>query len=164
MMRQLPVRLSPVTDELLSSWIIRHAAFYAVPPLAMLRHCLPEASSLRTTDLLLSDDQESRLASMFAIEPAIVHRMTFANVAQSSHRLIATRPIQVCTNCRKGHTEPTPILRSQLLGWYITCPLCGNQLSDVDGRKLPSPFRQYRGAALRDEKLLDDEAKCGIGS
>nr|WP_234826534.1 hypothetical protein [Sinorhizobium meliloti] len=30
------------TDELLTSWINRHAAFYAVPPLSMLRHCLPE--------------------------------------------------------------------------------------------------------------------------
>ena len=44
--RQLPVLLLPVADELLSSWINRHADFYAVPPLVMLRHCLPEAHSL----------------------------------------------------------------------------------------------------------------------
>lgn len=49
--RQLPVVLSHHSDELLSSWIGRHAAFYAVPPLVMLRHCLPEASSLRAADL-----------------------------------------------------------------------------------------------------------------
>lgn len=49
--RQLPVSLAPYPDELLSSWIIRHAAFYAVPPLAMLQHCLPEIQSLRTADL-----------------------------------------------------------------------------------------------------------------
>ena len=35
---------APFADELLSSWISRHAAFYAVPPLVMLRHCLPEVS------------------------------------------------------------------------------------------------------------------------
>lgn len=35
--RQLPVRFPPCVDELLSSWIIRHAAFYAISPLAMLR-------------------------------------------------------------------------------------------------------------------------------
>jgi len=35
--RQLPVCLPPHSDELLSSWISRHAAFYAVPPLAMLK-------------------------------------------------------------------------------------------------------------------------------
>lgn len=139
MMRRLPVRLSPVADELLSSWIRRHAAFYAIPPLVMLRHCLPEASSLRAADLHLSGDQEIRLANMFATEPAVAHRMTFANVARSSRRLIAMRPTHYCTNCNLGGTEPAPILRSQLLGWRITCPLCGIQLRDARERELPSP-------------------------
>ena len=70
--RPLPVVLPPYSDELLSSWIGRHAAFYAVPPLVMLRHCLPEASSLRAADLQLSGDQEIRLANMFATEPAVI--------------------------------------------------------------------------------------------
>ena len=161
--RPLPVVLSQHSDELLSSWIGRHAAFYAVPPLVMLRHCLPEASSLRAADLQLTGDQEIRLANMFATEPAVMRRMTFANVARASRRLIATRPTQVCTNCNRGDTEPL-ILRSQLLGWRITCPLCGDQLRDPDKREIPSPFRQYRSAALRGEKLLDDEAERGIGT
>ncbi len=160
--RQLPVRLPPYLDELLSSWIGRHASFYAVPPLVMLRHCLPEASSLRAVDLHLSGDQEIRLARMFATEPAVVRRMTFANVAKSSHRLIAARPTQICTSCSPGHTKPAPILRSQLLGWRITCPLCESQLRDAGGREFPSPFQQYRGAALRGQNLLDDEAERGI--
>jgi hypothetical protein len=164
MMRQLPVRLSPVADELLSSWINRHATFYAVPPLAMLRHCLPDAFTLRAADLHLRSDQENRLANMFATEPAVVRRMTFTNVAQSSRRLIATRPTQHCTNCSPGGAEPTPILRSQLLGWRMTCPLCGNQLRDASGRRLPSPFEQYRVAALRGEKLLDDETERSVGT
>src|SRR4029453_9774061 len=113
--------------------------------LVMLRHCLPEASSLRAADLHLSGEQEIRLAKMFATEPAVVRRMTFRNVAQSSHRLLAARPAQYCTNCSPGHTKLAPILRSQLLGWRVTCPLCGNQLLDAGGRELPSPFRQYRG-------------------
>lgn len=162
--RQLPVILPPHPDELLSSWIGRHACFYAVPPLVMLRHCLPEASSLRAADLHLSSDQEIRLASMFATNPAAMRRMTFGNVVQSSHRLLATRPAQYCTNCSPGGAKPAPILRSQLLGWRITCPQCGNHLRDAGGCKLPSPFRPYRGAALRGEKLLDDEAERGIGT
>ena len=161
--RPLPVVLLHHSDELLSSWICRHAAFYAVPPLVMLRHCLPEASSLRAADLQLTGDQEIRLANMFATEPAVIRRLTFANVARASRRLIATRPTQVCTNCNRGDTEPL-ILRSQLLGWRITCPLCGDQLRDPDKREIPSPFRQYRSAALRGEKLLDDEAERGIGT
>ncbi len=162
--RQLPVRLPPHSDELLSSWISRHAAFYAVPPLVMLRHCLPEASSMRAADLQLSSDQGIRLANMFATAAAVISRMTFANVTQSSHRLIAVRPTQICTNCSSQNTESAPILRSQLLGWRITCPLCATQLSDPDGREHPSPFRQYCSAALYGEKLLDDEAERGIAT
>ncbi|MCW5710696.1 TniQ family protein [Shinella sp.] len=160
--RRLPVALPPHADELLSSWIGRHANFYAVPPLVMLQHCLPEATSLRAADLHLSSDQEIRLASVFAIEPIVLSRMTFTNVAQSSHRLLAARPAQVCTSCSPCGPEPVPILRSQLLGWRITCPLCGDLLRAENGRELPSPFGQYRVAALRGEKLLDDEAERGI--
>ncbi|MCB1465924.1 MAG: TniQ family protein [Rhizobiaceae bacterium] len=160
--RHLPVCLPPVADELLSSWISRHAAFYAVPPLVILRHCLPEVRSLREADLHLSGDQEIRLARMFATEPAVVRRMTFANVAQSSRRMIAARPLQYCSSCSLGHREPGPTLRSQLLGWRITCPHCGDLFRELGGRELPSPFHQYRDAALRGEKLLDDEAERGI--
>lgn len=71
-------------------------------------------------------------------------------------------PTQVCTRCIPEHTEPAPILRSQLLGWRITCPLCGNQFRDADGREVPSPFQQYCVAALRGEKLLADEAERGL--
>lgn len=117
---------------------------------------------MRTTDLHLSSDQKIRLASMFAIEPAVLRRMTFANVAQSSRRLIATRPAQYCTNCSAVGAEPAPILRSHLPGWRITYPLCGNQLRETRWRERPSPFRQYHDAALRGEKLLDDEAEHGI--
>lgn len=89
-LRQLPVRLPPHCDELLSSWIGRHAAFYAVPPLVMLRHCLPEVSSLRKLDLRLSGDQQIRLANMFAIDPTVVHRMTFAKLV--NHRVRSSPP------------------------------------------------------------------------
>lgn len=160
--RRLPVVLPPHPDELLSSWISRHASFYMVPPLIMLRHCLPEVSSLRSADLHLTGDQETRLANMFATEPIVVRRMTFANVAKSQHRLLAARPVHRCTNCSPGGAEPAPILRSQLVGWRITCRLCGGQLRDTSGRDLPSPFRHYRVATLRGEKLLDDESERGI--
>lgn len=160
--RQLPVRLPPYTDELLSSWITRHATLYSVPPLVMLRHCLPEVRSLRAADLHVSEGQEVRLASMFAIEPAVLRRMTFIDVPKSSYRLLASRPVQHCTRCSPGDPEPAPILRSQLLGWRITCPLCGDRLRAENGRGLPSPSGKYRVAALRGEKLLDDEAERGI--
>ena len=163
MMRRLPVRLSPAADELLSSWINRHAAFYVVPPLVMLRHCLPDARSLRTADLHLTDTQVDHLASIFATEPDVVRGMTFTNVPQSARRLIAARPLQFCPNCLSGHEDPRAILRSQLSGWRVTCPFCGGPFqAGTEHDNLPSPFCQYRNAALRGEKLLDDEAERGI--
>jgi hypothetical protein len=156
--RQLPVSLPPVAGELLSSWINRHAAFYSVPPIIMLRHCLPEASSLRAPDLHLTDDQARRLSNMFATELDVMRRMTFTNVARTSRRLIAARPLQYCQNCEPATMELMPILRSQLLGWRITCPLCGDPFHD----ELPSPFRQYRSVALLGEQLLDAEAERGV--
>ena len=160
--RQLPVCLPPVTDELLSSWISRHAAFYAVPPLFMLRHCLPEASSLRAADIHLTGAQIHHLSKMLATKLAAVRRMTFTNVMQSSRRLIATRPLQFCANCMSCRKDPRAILRSQLLGWRITCPSCGDPLRDNGGHELPSRFLRYRNAALRGERLLDDEAERGF--
>lgn len=160
--RHLPVTLAPHADELLSSWISRHAEFYAVPPLVMLRHCLPEASSLHGVDRDLNGDKVIRLAAMFSTEPATVRRMTFSNIAQSSRRLIAARPLQSCSACHPGDHEPRPILRSQLLGWRITCPLCGDVLRHSAEHDRPSPFDRYRGAALIGERLLDDEAERGV--
>ena len=43
----LPVVLAPTPDEVLSSWVERHAAFCGINRTAMRRHCAPEAASLR---------------------------------------------------------------------------------------------------------------------
>jgi hypothetical protein len=103
-------------------------------------------------------DQARHLANMFATEPRVVRRMTFTNVARTSRRLIAARPLQSCQNCESGTAELRPILRSQLLGWRITCSLCGDPFQG----ELPSPFRQYRSVALLGEKLLHAEAERGV--
>jgi TniQ len=159
--RQLPVRLPPDIDELLSSWLCRHASFYAVPSLVMLQHCLPEAISLRAADLDLSADQAGRLANMLSIEPSAVRGMTFTTVNRTSRRLIGAKPLQSCIHCAPAPSDCTPILRSQLLGWRLTCPLCRELLSDPDGFEVASPFLKYRQAALHGERLLDAEAERG---
>lgn len=160
--RQLPVTFPPRTDELMSSWIGRHAEFYAVPPLAMLRHCLPEVSSLRAADLHLNEDQVFRVARVFSADTSTVRRATFANIAQSSRRLLAKEPVQLCSCCHLASHEPGPVLRSQLLGWRITCPLCDGPLRQMDKHVRPSPFARYHRTALIGERLLDDEAERDV--
>ena len=156
--KQLPVTLAPCTDELLSSWVARHAVFYGVPPLAMLRHCLPETPSLRATDLNLNDNQILRLAHILCVDAATIRRTTFTDIALSSRCLIATDAIQSCSSCYPVKTEPRAILRSQLLGWRITCVLCGSLLQDPTGNNRPSTFGHYHATALIGERLLQEEA------
>jgi hypothetical protein len=159
--RQLPVRLPPFIDELLSSWLCRHASFYAVPPLVMLQHCLPEVTSLRVADFDLSAVQASRLANALSIEPGVVRAMTFATVNGPSRRLIGVKPLQSCVRCGPAFSDCRPILRSQLLGWRVTCPSCKELLNDPDGVEVASPFLKYQQAALHGERLLEAEAERG---
>lgn len=156
--RQLPVTLAHCTDELLSSWIVRHADFYGVPPLAMLRHCLPEVPSLRAADLNLNENQVRRLAHMLCVDAATIRHTTFTNVAHSSRCLIAKKAIQSCSTCYPAETKPRVVVRSQLLGWRITCALCSGPLQDPPGHHGPSTFGHYHATALIGERLLHDEA------
>ncbi|MDF9302006.1 TniQ family protein [Tritonibacter mobilis] len=159
---RLPVVLPPFAGELFSSWIARHAAFYGVPAPTMLRHCLPEAVSLHIADRTLSRDQAIRLAEMFSMDAETVRQMTFANLQKTAHRFIAKEPLQRCSNCKSGNSDPGPILRSQLLGWRIICPHCGRPFQDLVHCNRGRPFNQYHAAALRGEKLLQDDAERGI--
>ncbi len=159
---RLPVVLPPAPGELFSSWIARHAAFYGVPALTMLRHCLPEAVSLHIADRTLSRDQAIRLAEMFSMDAEVVRQMTFANLQKTALRFIAKEPLQRCSSCNSGTSYPGPTLRSQLQGWRITCPHCGRPFQDIAQGDDGHPFDQYHATALRGEKLLDDDAERGI--
>ncbi|WP_366869483.1 hypothetical protein [uncultured Roseobacter sp.] len=63
----------------MSSWICRHAAFYAVTPQTMLNQCLPEVASFRAVDLCLTIDQSRRIAKVFSTDPKTVRRIIFEN-------------------------------------------------------------------------------------
>ncbi|MGO9769157.1 MAG: TniQ family protein, partial [Roseiarcus sp.] len=161
---QLPVVLPPAADELLSSWVRRHAVFYDVSPLVMLRHCRVDMSSLRAVDLRLTDEQASRFASMFRMEVANVQRMSLSNISPKSRRFIAAKPMQFCANCsRQLNSNGSELTRrSQLLGWRLSCPQCGSALFDNRGHASTSPFAAYRTEALNGQRLIDDEAERGV--
>jgi hypothetical protein len=130
----------------------------------MLRHCLDAISSLRAVDLALTDEQESRLASMFRMDAANVRRMSLSNILPKSRRLIAAKPMQFCAACARqaNSNGPEPVRRGQLLGWRLTCPPCGSPLIDGDNRSTPSPFDDYWTDALDGQRLVDDEAERGV--
>lgn len=130
----------------------------------MLCHCLPEATSLRAIDRTLNHNQTIRLGEMFSTDAKTVLQMTFVEVRQSAHRFIAKEPSQSCPICCSGTTEPVATRRSQLQGWRITCPHCGRPFQDVDHCQRDPAFHPYRAAALRGEKLLDNDAEHGLST
>ena len=156
---RLPVTLPPLPGELLSSWISRHADFYGVTPLTMLRHGLPEATSLGPIDLSLTKAQANRIAVMFGASPKLVRSLSFADAPKAAHRFISKGPMQRCARCTDSGADSLPVLRSELQGWRITCPHCGEPYQDKttsDGDRTLAP---YRAAARRGEALLDNHAE-----
>jgi hypothetical protein len=137
----LPVVLPPLCDELLSSWVRRHAAFYGISNARMLRHCRSDAPSLRSLDPNLTRNDQYRLAELFRCDPQSIRRLTQYRMTQRwpsvrPHGLIATaRPAQICWRCsqRQKADELTrgAQLRSWMEGWRLRCPVCGFYLEDA---------------------------------
>lgn len=159
MTARLPVTLPPLHGELLSSWLGRHAEFYGVTPLTMLRHCLPEAASLRAIDLTISKSQANRIGEWFSIGSQAVRKMTFVDCPTDALRFIAKEPIQHCSKCNPKTSRYLPVLRSELQGWRINCPHCELQFQSSSVNNYSSLFATYRTAALRGEILLHAHAE-----
>jgi hypothetical protein len=161
----LPVVLKPADDELLSSWIARHAEYYNVSPLAMLRHCLPDATSLRAADLRLNSEQAARIALIFHSAPAEIRRMSHADIPQDAVRLLARKAVQTCLRCEQDNARRNVFaarLRSSLEGWRLTCRSCGSRLVELGepercrSREQGDMFANLWPEALRGQNLFED--------
>lgn len=133
--RPLPVILASLRDELLSSWIRRHAAFYRVSSGHLLRHSRVQASP-GSVDLALGPRDRLRIAELFRCDPRSILRMTHSRPDATSRRLIATmRTPQRCRRCHHSHRAHELTrgarLRSWTEGWRLGCPVCGSDLEDL---------------------------------
>ncbi len=134
--RQLPVVLPPLPDELLSSWIGRHASFYGVTGGCLVRHYALDATSLRALDLKLTLYDQRKLAHLLRYDPYLIRNMTQSRGRSHPAWLIATmRPMQVCRRCSTHHGAETATrgarLRSWMEGWRLGCPVCGAPMVDA---------------------------------
>ena len=161
----LPVVLKPVQDELLSSWIARHAEYYTVSPLAMLRHCLPDAISLRAADLRLSSEQAARIAHIFHSTPAEIRRMSHADIPLDAAQLMASKSVQTCFTCARENERRNAgaaRLRTSFEGWRVTCRICGSALVEFDEQGQPraqervATFAHLWREALSGENLFEN--------
>lgn len=133
--RPLPVVLPALQDELLSSWLDRHAKFYRVSRRGLLRHCSVEAPTLRDLDLNLTRDDQHRLAHWLRCDPWTIRDMTQSHGGNQPKLIATVHPVQICTRCISSHrlrssTEGAR-LRSWMEGWRIDCPVCGTALEDA---------------------------------
>jgi hypothetical protein len=133
--RPLPVILPPLMDELLSSWINRHAAFLGVSGGHLLRHYTIEVPSVRDLDLSLSRRHAALLADVLRCSPHLIRNMTQSRGGRVRSRLVAVRqPPQICRACAHHHATNAVThgtrLRSWMEGWRITCPVCDGALED----------------------------------
>ena len=169
--RPLPVILPPLTDELLSSWINRHAAFIGVSGMRLLRHYHIDVPTVRDLDLELSRCDASKLAEALRCSPQVLRNMTQSRGGRVRSGLVAIRqPTQICRPCAVRHGANSVTrnarLRSWMEGWRITCPICRTELEDF--RLYTRLFRadpadallmQIKGIAREGEQKIDRSSR-----
>ena len=164
--RPLPVVLKAQPDELLSSWLARHATYYGVARRRLLDHVGLSAPSLEALDHEVSLGQQIVLAGFFHCEPAEVAAMSHVAVREDLRRLIRRSvPLQECRNCARSAelaNAPGAIGRSWMQGWRVTCRACGGPLVDAVGSQETETkvglFDEYWRSAREGEELLERHA------
>ena len=164
--KPLPVVLKPVLDELLSSWLGRHATYYGLTKPFFAKWLMLGTSNLSTLDQRLSLQQVVRLSEKLRSDPTALVGMTFVgNLEQSSDIICRGRVPQICRPCADQYAKEDAIgaiAKHWRKAWRITCPVCGSPLSDTnehpDNREClrdTSPFGRLWSEALVGEVIIE---------
>ena len=161
--KPLPVVLAPAPDEVLSSWVARHGAFCGLGPTALLRHCAPDAASLRALDRAITSEQEERLSHLLRLGPSTLRQMTHEELGCEAIGLLVARDIDHrCERCTRSLAEagfPEAIPRAWFHTWRITCPRCGERVSPArpaaSAGVLPDLFPDLWAEASSGERLVN---------
>jgi hypothetical protein len=164
--KPLPVVLKPVLDELLSSWLGRHATYYGVTKPFFTKWLMLGTSNLSTLDQRLSLQQVARLSEKLRCDPTALVGMTFVGkLEQSSDIICRGRVPQICRPCADQYAQENAsgaISKHWRKAWRITCPVCGSPLSDTndhpDNRESlrdTSPFGRLWSEALAGEEIIE---------
>jgi hypothetical protein len=163
--KPLPVVLPPMPDELLSSWLHRHATFYGVTEPMLISWVGLEVPRLRALDGRIGLGQVARLVEIFRCDPTAIIGMTHTSMSAEVTSLVGKgRAVQYCRPCCDRHQAAKAVdatLKSWVEGWRITCPVCGSSLSEAEGpRGSPdtirdtSPFAKLWNEAIVGEDIV----------
>ncbi len=164
--RPLPVVLKPVDDELLSSWLARHAAYYGVSGPFFAKWLMLGTRNLSLLDHRLGFTQVARLSEELRCDPIALIAMTFINTPLQSAELISrNRAPQICRPCAERHAREGAsgaVPKHWRKVWRITCPACGAPLSDTNERpdagetlRDTSPFAHVWKEAVAGEAIIE---------
>ncbi len=164
--RPLPVVLKPVLDELLSSWLGRHAAYYGVTGPFLANWLMLGTSNLSALDYRLSLSQVARLSEKLRCDPISLIGMTFVDTfGRYSDIICRGRVPQICRPCADRFTQENAaeaVSRHWRKAWRITCPVCRSPLSDTEehhnSREVlcdTSPFGSLWSDALSGEEIVE---------
>ena len=164
--RPLPVILRPVVDELLSSWLVRHAAYYGVTGSFFAKWLMLGTRNLSALDHRLGLAQVARLSEKLRCDPITLIAMTFVDAPGRSAELICRgRAPQICRACADGHAREGAsgaVPKHWRKAWRVTCPACGAPLSDTNERPDAhetlldtSPFGRLWPEALAGEAIIE---------
>jgi hypothetical protein len=134
--RPFPVVLRPRPDELLSSWLTRHATYYGVTRRRLLDHVGILSPSVEALDREITLGQQIMLAGYFRRQPFEIAAMSYKTVRSNMRAL--TRPsvpqqsCQACAEKAERADAKGAIGKSWMQGWRITCRVCGARLTDED--------------------------------
>jgi hypothetical protein len=134
--KPFPVVLEAYPDEVLSSWLRRHAAYYAVSEAALIAWLGLKVSALRTVDHRLSLEQVGRLTRVLRCDPTCLVGMSHAGLPAEARLLTRQNRALVCRSCVDQHQTAGVhgvVLKSWIEAWRITCRLCGGPLSERSG-------------------------------
>ena len=164
--RPLPVILRPVVDELLSSWLVRHAAYYGVTGSFFAKWLMLGTRNLSALDHRLGLAQVARLSEKLRCDPITLIAMTFVDApGRSAESICRGRAPQICRACADGHAREGAsgaVPKHWRKAWRVTCPACGAPLSDTNERPDAhetlldtSPFGRLWPEALAGEAIIE---------
>jgi hypothetical protein len=165
--KPLPVVLKAARDELLSSWLARHARFYGVTGPFFAKWLGLGNFRLSALDYRLGLEQVARLTEKFRCDPVTLIDMTQINTfdGQVCSLISRGRHPQICYPCADRYAEDgaeCAIPKHWSKAWRITCPACGLAFTDTTEHRgsratllETTPFEDLWSEAVAGEQIVE---------
>jgi hypothetical protein len=154
-------------DELLSSWLSRHARFYGVTGPFFAKWLGLGDLRLSTLDHRLSLGQVARLTEKLRCDPVTLIGMTQINTrdGQVCNHISRGRVPQICYACADRYVQEEAegaVSKHWSKAWRITCPACGLPFTDTNEHRgsratllETTPFEDLWLEAVAGEQIVE---------